>query len=55
MVSTLVHIEYNPPDSTDGLLVPGSPGFGGIEQPDEGAHHDVFIPQPIDTAQVRFE
>ncbi|TPP59596.1 Ryanodine receptor 44F [Fasciola gigantica] len=37
----------------DGLLVPGSPGFGGIEQPDEGAHHDVFIPQPIETSQVR--
>ncbi|KAF7261042.1 hypothetical protein EG68_01789 [Paragonimus skrjabini miyazakii] len=36
----------------DSLLAPGGPRVDGVDQQEE-AHHDVFIPKPVDTTQVR--
>ncbi|TGZ67043.1 hypothetical protein CRM22_004998 [Opisthorchis felineus] len=37
---------------TGTLLSPGGPGLNGSDQLDDVAHHDIFIPQPIETSQV---
>ncbi|OON14645.1 ryR domain protein [Opisthorchis viverrini] len=37
---------------TGALLSPGGPGLNGSDQLDDVAHHDIFIPQPIETSQV---
>ncbi|KAA3679890.1 ryanodine receptor 2 [Paragonimus westermani] len=36
----------------DSLLAPGGPRMDGVDQQEE-AHHDVFIPKPVDTTQIR--
>ncbi|CAH8503543.1 unnamed protein product [Dicrocoelium dendriticum] len=41
------------PSAFDGLVAPDGSRAVGPDQPEEGMHHDVFIPQPIDATQVR--